>query len=555
MKNLREMVEVQETNFNSRTNLLEEIAHSPGYHTRIPDGVRVSATRTNIYYALALLELGGEKACARAAAVTRAVLKLQVTDPYDAAYGIWPWFYEEPVPEMAPPDWNWADFIGAALCHMLREHREKIDAELAAEVTAALERAAWSIFRRNVRPDYTNIAIMGAAVTGCAGEILSNPLLSEYAASRLAAFLRYTEEQGGLNEYNSPTYTFVALRETERILQLVQSNRPLIDCAGKLREFIWGEIAGRYHPVTGQLGGAQSRAYAEFLPREAVELLRETTGLPLRITEPKREKKEAAVFSYDPLRHLPCPEKFRARFAEVSCPEQEIRQRYIKREISGISYEGTTFITPELIFGSINRECFWTQRRPMLGYWPAGKGTLPAMFRMRFLKDGRDFSSAGVRTAQAKNRVVFALSMLTDRGDWHIGLGRPADGAFSFSKLALRFELAAEDVAVQNGNTLVSGKFKAVIHGLPGRFDGKPIRWQCGCDADRGWVEAILYEGRERSVVFDDTLASVVGGGVEILPVDAGVSGGPQLAERNGFSRVTWEGLCVESPIHAVPYE
>lgn len=88
MMNLREMVEAQEKNFNPRTNLLEEVAHSPGYHTRIPDGVRVSATRTNIYYALALLKLGGEKECVRAVAVTRSVLAQQVTDPYDAAYGI-----------------------------------------------------------------------------------------------------------------------------------------------------------------------------------------------------------------------------------------------------------------------------------------------------------------------------------------------------------------------------------------------------------------------------------------------------------------------------------
>lgn len=553
--NLREMIETQEKNFNPVTNLLEEIGHSPGYHTRIPDGVRVSATRTNIYYALALLELGGEEECARAAAVTRAVLKQQVTDPYDAAYGIWPWYYEEPVAKMAPPDWNWADFIGAGLCHMLREHREKIGAELAGEVTAALERAAWSIFRRNVRPDYTNIAIMGAAVTGCAGEILNNSLLSEYAASRLAAFLRYTEEQGGLNEYNSPTYTFVALRETERILQLVRSNRPLIDCAGKLREFIWGEIAKLYHPATGQLGGAQSRAYTEYLPPDAVEFLRETTGLPLRMTEPKREKKEAAVFSCDPLRHLPCPEKFRARFAEVPSPEQEIRQRYIKREISGISYEATTFITPELIFGSINRECFWTQRRPMLGYWPAGQGERPAMFRMRFLKDGRDFSSAGVRIAQAKNRAVFALSMLTDRGDWHIGLGRPADGGFCFSKLTLRFELAAEDVTVQNGNTLVAGKFKAVIHGLPGEFGGTPIRWQCGRAPDRGWIEAVLYEGAERRYLFDASLRTIVGGGVEILPADAVPAGEPRLVVEADSCRVLWNELEVESPVHAVPYE
>ena len=552
---LREKMEAQEGNFNSRKNRLEEIAHSPGYHTRLPDGTRVSSTMTNILYVLALLELGGKRECERAAAVTREVLKLQVTDPYDPAFGIWPWFCEEPVPEMAPPDWNWADFIGAGLCHMLREHREKLDPELAEAVTRALERAAWSIFRRNVRPDYTNIAIMGAAVTGCAGEILDDPLLSEYAASRLASFLRYTEEQGGLNEYNSPTYTFVALRETERILQLVYSNEKLLGSARKLHAFIWGEIAKRFHPATGQLGGAQSRAYAEYLPEATVDFLRNATGLPLRGAVPEAKETGLLAFSYDPIRHLPCPEELRGRFAGFSLPEQEIRQRYVKRPNPEMSFEGTTYITPELIFGSINRECFWTQRRPMLAYWPSGKGDRPAMFRMRFFKDGRDFSSAGVRMAQSKNRAVFALSMLTDRGDWHIGLDRPADRSFSFSSLALRFELAAEDAELAGECAMVSGKHQVVVHGLPGTFDSHPVRWRSGRDSDRVWVEASLYDGPETRVPFDETLRAVVGGGVEILPAEAVPSAEPQLVEQGDSYRVCWGGLSVSNCVHAVPYD
>lgn len=551
---LREMVEAQEANFNAGRNLLEEIFYSPGYHTRVPDGTRAASTRTNIYYALALFELGGERECARAAAVTREVLKLQVTDPYDPAYGIWPWLCEEPVPMMAPPDWNWADFIGAALCHMLREQREKLGGELATEVTAALERAAWSIFRRNIRPGYTNIAIMGAMVTGCAGEILGNPLLSEYAASRLAAFLRYTEEQGGLNEYNSPTYTFVALHETERILQLVRTNRELIGSARKLHAFIWGEIAKMYHPATGQLGGAQSRAYAEYLAEGTVAFLREATGIPLAEAVPKSKEAGLLLFSYSGIRHLPCPEELRERFAGLRQPEQEIRQRYVKRAVPEMAFEGTTYITPELIFGSINRECFWTQRRPMLGYWPAGEGR-PAMFRMRFFKDGRDFSSAGVRIAQSKNRAVFALSMLTDRGDWHIGLGKPADGSFTFSKLALRFELSAADAALPDGRTMASGAFKVVIHGLPGFFDGNPVRWESGRDVDRVWIEAVLHDGSEKRLVFDSSVCTIVGGGVEILPVGAAPSADPLLEEQDDAYQVCWDGLCVGNRTHAVSHD
>lgn len=32
-----------------------------------------------------------------------------------ATIGIWAWTYEEPLSQMCPPDWNWADFIGVSL--------------------------------------------------------------------------------------------------------------------------------------------------------------------------------------------------------------------------------------------------------------------------------------------------------------------------------------------------------------------------------------------------------------------------------------------------------
>jgi len=557
MMDLQQQIEAQEPNFDSGRNLLGNRFHSIGYHSRVPSGTWVHETRTNIYYALALLELGGAERSERAAAVIRNVLSFQVNDPYDPAYGIWPWLCEEPVPMMAPPDWNWADFIGAALCHMLVEHPDRLGAELKAEVGAALERAAWSIFRRNVQPGYTNIAIMGAAVTGCAGELSGNPLLGEYAARRLETFLDYTAEQGGLNEYNSPTYTFVALHETERILQLVKENSRLIAAAGKLHHSLWGELARRFHPATGQLGGPQSRAYTEYLSATTAAFLREATGVAVPVADPEAGSDVGLLaFHYEGVRHLPCPEEFRARFATLPEPEQQIVQRFVARAKPEMDFTGTTYQTPELTLGSISRECFWTQRRPLLGYWPAARGSRPAMFRMRFLKDDKDFSSAGVRMAQEKNRAVFSLNMLTDRGDWHIGLGRPADGCFTFSKLALRFELAADDAKLfPDGHAMQSGAFQAVIHGLPGDFDGNPVAWTSGRDADRVWVEAVLYDGPETRRAFDETLRTVVGGGVEILPDGAPASGEPILREEKDRYRIEWNDLGIDNSVFASSYD
>ena len=134
----------------------------PGYHTRVPNGTWAHPTRESLDYALGLLVSGDPARTERAASVIDGVLSLQDTAPTSKTYGIWPWLLEEPLSEMDPPDWNWADFCGARLAQMLRGYAERLPEDLIRRMRAGLGHAAWSIFRRNVGPGYTNIAIMGA---------------------------------------------------------------------------------------------------------------------------------------------------------------------------------------------------------------------------------------------------------------------------------------------------------------------------------------------------------------------------------------------------------
>jgi hypothetical protein len=73
-----------------------------------------------------------------------------------------------------------------------------------------------------VGADYTNIAIMGGGVCAAAGEMLGEAGLLDYGRRRLQRMVEHTAYHGGFNEYNSPTYTMVALWETERTLHLVR---------------------------------------------------------------------------------------------------------------------------------------------------------------------------------------------------------------------------------------------------------------------------------------------------------------------------------------------
>ena len=64
---------------------------------------------------------------------------------------------------------------------------------------------------------YTNIAIMGTYVTYMVSNLFELPELKNYSADRLNRFYNYTLDKEGFSEYNSPTYTIIALNELYRM--------------------------------------------------------------------------------------------------------------------------------------------------------------------------------------------------------------------------------------------------------------------------------------------------------------------------------------------------
>ena len=77
--------------------------------------------------------------------------------------------------------------------------------------------ACRAIKQRNVGPGYTNIAIMGTYVTLVAGELYDLPEFKTYGLERLGRIHQHTADNGTFEEYNSPTYTVIALLELSRL--------------------------------------------------------------------------------------------------------------------------------------------------------------------------------------------------------------------------------------------------------------------------------------------------------------------------------------------------
>ncbi len=469
--------------------MLKRPFSSPGYHTTLKGGF-VHATRDAFTYAVGLLDTGKPAHLDRACAILRRVIALQDSDPVSKTHGIWSWFLEEPLAKMSPPDFNWADFNGVSLLQVARDHRARLPADLAAAVDTSILRACAAIKKRNVGPGYTNIAIMGTYVTLVAGELLSNDESRTYGLERLARFHAYTRDNGTFEEYNSPTYTIIALLELSRLKAHVRtpSAQPLID---DLLRHTWQEIATHFHAPTRQWAGPHSRAYRSLYSHGTLALIQRATAgrVDFGVDAPDREELRLPVH---------CPPDLAPLFTSLTTP-RTVTETFIQRSHT----VGTTYLHPAFALGSINHGDLWNQRRPLLAHF--GTAAAPGYLQLRFLKNDYDFSSAIFHGTQREGLVVGAVNLITNGGDTHISLDKVKQAKIRARDLRLRFELggpAAKNAALTLTSpthaTLTAGELTfhvTLAHARLGDLTGKLSAGQAG---DLRFLDVEFYHGPER---------------------------------------------------------
>lgn len=478
------------------TALLKTVWLSSGYHSHIPGGSIVHETRRSAYYALGLL-MEGKDLC-RGNAILEALCTLQDQDPSSKTYGIWPYCLEESLEEMAPPDWNWADFLGAVLATVLRIAPTTLAPQTEACIREALRHACCAITRRDSPLHYTNIAIMGAGVCTLAGELLSEPDILDYGRGKLQRLVAYTKETHcTFPEYNSPTYTMIALEELERIL-LLSMDTLAREAAESLRSTAWQIIADHFHVATGQWAGPHARVYADFLPAVTAARLSRRTGHDIRT--PAQSGREYVFAFQDFLTEeatatLACPDNLAERFFTRSPAVRDHTQVYLRIPSAPYTLVGGVTFDDEACLASISEESLWTQRRPLLGYWKCPGGV--ACFRPRFLKDGRDFASAMLRVDRRGLSALTTFGFIRNGGDYHLFLDCPTDQIFPYHDLRIRFQLTASEARVvdvaSSHHILAAGDWAVDILTLPGSsFEGKAASLQTGFEPGLAWVDLVL---------------------------------------------------------------
>jgi len=424
---------------------------------------------------------------------------------------------------------------------MLMEHADKLPGELQVAMRKSLRHAVRAIRRRNVGPGYTNIAVLGGSVCVVAGEFFDDAELLAYGRRRLQGVVQHVKQHGGFSEYNSPPYSKVIIGECERLLHLARDPASR-KAAESLRRICWQDIAASFHAATQQWAGPHSRTSRVYLQPSTVEFLSSRTGEQIQ-THPTMTA-DVAPSRYATVPPLPCPSELVSRFQTSLEQPEELRRVFARDTLGTATIVGTTWHTRNACLGSVNRSSCWTQRKPLIAYWKTADD--PAVvFLARFLHDGKDFASMGIRTAQKGSRALCLFEAMPKRGDWHRTLDRPADGVFQVRDLRVRFELRGVGATAkplgEGRYELAAGGHRIVIHTAPGHFVGNEIVWKIGEDGRS--LEGICYNGARRSFDFSSRLDVTLCAGIELLRSDEVIADHtPQLTQHAaGSVAATWE--------------
>lgn len=435
----------------------QQAAYNP-IHTRIWTGIR-HPHRESVMYALALLESADAADVPLAEEILGRVLAAQDTDDASPTYGIWSYFHEEPLDQMVPPDWNWADFLGRELSFILLRHEARLTDATCAAVRTALGHAARSIIRRNVAMGYTNIAAKGTFVTLAAGQLLQDQELTEYAVLRVGRLQEQIRSAGSFREYNSAGYWAITMEAMAGIVGYIEHPEAVAG-ARWIVDRLWEHLAARWHSRTGQLSGPMARVYSDEPARGAdlLALLAKATRFSGVFVDLPPLKPSLGLLGVA-LIDVEAPDAVVERL--LATPPGELRERFGYAEpgdsadAEPVPIIGTTWHGQDATLGSANIGEFWLQRRPLIGYWreAADPAWGPARYaKLHLVKDDHDFSSAVFGAVQSGSQVLWSVGFISPGGDEHIGLHQLGAGeAFGVKSLRLVMEFAglADDATVE----------------------------------------------------------------------------------------------------------
>jgi hypothetical protein len=544
---IRQSISGLHSRYDPGQKMLTKVINGYNYHTDAETGT-YHEVRASFNYAVALLDVDDQAYLQRAFDIIDKTLTLQDQDPQSKSCGVWPYYMEEPLAtKKTPIDYNWADFNAVSLLDIWMGHQASIPGPMKEKIKNALILAARSIEKRNVGPSYTNIAIMGTYVTYVTSQLFGITDMQKYSSDRLRNFYNYTIEKGGFTEYNSPTYTIVALDELDRMRRHI-IEPSAVTIIESLYNTGWEMIARHYHKPTGQWTGPHSRSYNSLVAGSFYSILKEASGGAILAGTPQARADVK-------IKHK-IPENLYRYFLSPVFPST-VTDLF---ETSEPVIKGTSFMTDKYALSTASRSGMWNQRRPFLAYW--GTQTAPKYLQVRFLHDDYDFSSASFFSQQKENCVLACINFVTGGGDKHISIDRIKDGRFRAKDLRLRFEFGnvkeSEKMILPNTAngqfTIKTDDLTFTIQMFEATFSGYNGFWEKGGDRKSSWVDLVLYSGIEQEFNLTSIEKAILGFTFILQPQNEEPGNEkPLITEKNGILTAVWKNLSVSIPVKPLP--
>lgn len=222
--------------------------------------------RESTWYALGLLLRDGSGDRARAVEILRVVLKQQYHEPGKPWDGTFKRSPNEPEPSLHPVMWkgydpNWREFIGTTFAVILQEYRDRIPAEVARQMTEAIDDAvAGEVKQGRLAPTYSNPALMLGFLWEYAAVHGNRPQWMAAATKWQNTVYGLFKQHNSFDEFNSPTYSGVDLYALA--LWRDFGSTPQMRARGREMEAdLWRTTAGLYNANLRNIAGPYDRSY------------------------------------------------------------------------------------------------------------------------------------------------------------------------------------------------------------------------------------------------------------------------------------------------------
>jgi hypothetical protein len=442
-------------NYNPKTHLLYNETENGLFHE----------SRRGAWWARQLVANGTPQDLELAEKVLDVVLGCQERHEGDAHYGNFTWMIEDSVVE----DLNAVEFNLEHLIPMMIEHSRRLSPAMQQRVLDAIRLGLAEIGRLDVLLAYSNITMLDILNTCLGGELLGEKGIARRGYNKLKAWMAFTDSNGTLFEYNSPTYAAVSVRALNELAGHVRDKNTRLR-ARTMAARIGLSVALHIHSGTGRWAGPHSRAYQ-----------------PSVVADTPPEAILVAQWIKDEALPLWVGDAFTLRAEPFEVTETASRQRQMAL---------TTYQSPPFALGVSSKEYSGQSDVMMLHYNRPG-AERPGIMYTRYLTNDKwlgDFYHATDRT-KSRNLIEEGLFYGVQNGPRAIGLytlGQiqtitSAKACFIFTEIRLVDEIWIGDRRVEAlpaevapGEVVVITSGEAMVAFMPlARTDmgrGAPVR-------------------------------------------------------------------------------